>query len=260
MIINPYRFAAPAGGIPTPLHFWDLDDTGTGTGAGLDDQGNHSTDMTLQTNGTISTQANAPDGGDALEFGGGEYLDTSSNIAWDSASDDMSCSIWYRTSTAATSFNSLVTWRGSAPFGWHLLVVNATDDYLTTTVWDDGATSGGDAATKAVAEPAVPADDPSSLDTWYHAVITFESSTGTLKLYQDTVEIAEEVDAGVDAFNPNAIPFAIGALSSAKTNTSFHHRGNVWSCGIWDTVLTPAQISELNNSGSGGKYADYTWT
>lgn len=258
MILNPYRYSA-AGGIPTPLHFWDLDDTGTGTGAGLDDQGNHSTDMTLQTNGTILTEANAPDGGNALKFdSNGDYLDTSSDIAWDSASDDMSCSIWYNADLAATTFNSLVTWRqAGAPFGWQLLVVNSSPDYVTATLWDDSATVGSAAATKAVAEDTA---ETSALNTWYHAVMTFKSSTGTLKLYIDTVEIAEEVDAGVDAFNPNAMPFAIGAGSFNKASTSFQHRGNVWSCGIWDTVLTPAQISELNNSGTGGKYADYTWT
>lgn len=50
---------AGGGGIPTPLHWWDLSDTG----AGLSDQGSGSTYMTLQTNGTITTEPNAPDGG-----------------------------------------------------------------------------------------------------------------------------------------------------------------------------------------------------
>ena len=258
MIINPYRFSAAAGGITTPLHFWDLDDTGTGTGAGLDDQGNHTTDMTLQTNGAITTLTQAPDGGDCIFFNSnGEWLDTSSDIAWDSASDDMSCSCWFQSTAAATTFNSLVTWRGGAPFGWHLLAVNASPDYVTSTVWDDSATSGGTASTKVVAEDTA---ETSSLNTWYHAVITFESSTGTLKLYIDNVLIDSSVTGTVDAFNPNAIPFAIGALSSSKTNIAFQHRGYVWSTGIWDTVLTTDEISELYNSGSGGKYADYTWT
>ena len=70
MIINPYRFAAPAGPIPTPLHWWDLDDLGTGTGAGLDDQGSGTNDMTLTNNGSTVESGVAPDGGDALLLDG----------------------------------------------------------------------------------------------------------------------------------------------------------------------------------------------
>ena len=87
MILNPYRFAA-AGGIATPIHFWDLDDL---TG-GLTDQGSKpSNDMSLTAVGGVSVDTgDSPDGGNSLLIdAAAEYLHTASDHNWDGAGNAM---------------------------------------------------------------------------------------------------------------------------------------------------------------------------
>ena len=54
--------------------------------------------------------------------------------------------------------------------------------------------------------------------------------------------------------------FAINASSWSKLDNSVRFEGNAWAFGLWDEELTADQVSALYNSGSGGKYADFTWT
>jgi hypothetical protein len=251
MIINPYRFAVAGGGIPTPLHFWDLSDLNTGTGDGLDDQGNGTNDMTLASSDATIESAVAPDGGDAVLFasaGSSEYLHTTSNFAWDGDVGALSFSSWIYIDVYNSNNPRFIHWDKV-----HMGYLFTSSNNLDCGIFDDTVTFHS-------------STDDSGLNTstgqWYHVAVTGVKG-GTLKTYVDGTEVTAaqtSLSAMTDLDDTTTRPFAIGALASNKGSRNFQHKGNVWSYGVWDVELTASQISELYNSGNGGKYADYTWT
>ena len=248
-VINPYRFgggAPPSGGIPTPLHWWDLDDLVTA--GGLADQGNGTNDMQLTNSGAITASTVAPDGGDVVYFdsAGSQYLYSATNFAWDGDVTKISVSAWIY----IDGYNS----NNPRFFHWDKVAMQ----YLFTSgnnvdcgLFDDTTTF-------------LSSTDDAGLNTstgqWYHMAFT-AAKGGTLKTYIDGAEITAaqtSLSAMTDLDDTTTRVFRIGALATSTTAT-FQHKGYVWSYGVFDEELTAAQISELYNSGSGGKYADYTF-
>ena len=244
-IINPYRFA---GGIPNPLHWWDLDDL---TG-GLTDQGDGTTfDLDAVGAGTTAGGTLAPDGGSSIDFAQGatnDYLENTGggNLAWDSASESMSVAIWGRADALAVNGNMLVSWRAAGTsINNTLFFQNAATDAFTAVISDD-------ADTIDVATTTTPSYASS---TWWHLVQTMDNATGDHKLYVNGV-LRDTNNFSHTGIPTESVPFAIGRIASDKASDVFAHNGRVWACGIWDEVLQQADIDELYNSGSGAKYAD----
>ncbi|HYK96998.1 MAG TPA: LamG-like jellyroll fold domain-containing protein [Candidatus Acidoferrales bacterium] len=74
--------------------------------------------------------------------------------------------------------------------------------------------------------------------TWHHLAATMVSSTRTLTLFLDGVQVAQGVLGGQSAIG-NALPVEIGR----NGNGSGAFRGKVDDVRIWNVVRTPAQIS-----------------
>lgn len=247
-------FAAAGGGdLPTPLHWWDLDDLGTGTGAGLDDQGSGTNDMTLTSFGSVVAESGvAPDGGDALLFDGiNDYVYTTSDFTWDGDPTAMSISIWAQIDSSIDDAR-MFSWRDTNGDRLVDLLRLNSNGYVKAAVWDDtdSAKVTTDDAGLALATGA----------DFYHVVLTWLKG-GTMEMYVDgsIVAGASTSTVGVsDLEDTNTMQFTIGAFSSNRV--ILEHAGNLWSCGVWDAELTSDEVSTLYNSGTGGKYADYTWT
>ena len=170
MIINPYRFAA-AGGIPTPLHFWDLNDV---SGTPISDQGNGTNDMSLRALGTPTQELSvAPDGGDAVLLGFGSYFDTASDFKWDGDATQMSTQMWVYIDSVSTSNTVLMSWRDLTSDRIFMNLRRLSDTYIKTPVWDDtdSLTNNTDAAGLAT-----------STGEWLHIVTTW-AKNGDLKTY-----------------------------------------------------------------------------
>lgn len=250
MIINPYRFAAA--GITPPLHWWDLDDLSTS--AGLKDQGAGSNDMTLQQSGVAVSTSGAPDGTDCLNLTSGDVLDTSSDFAWDGASLTLfSISYWVRITSFASTFNSLLSWRGGAATNrlFSGLCRNSTESHVFS-VWDDTQTGA----------PTIDSSNDPDTDlattTWYHIAVT-GNLDGDVKTYIDGSLISSAtVDASAlgNLEDTATLPFAIGSAAQNKTAAATQHRGRVWAFGVWDVELGADEVTHLYNSGSGRLYAD----
>jgi hypothetical protein len=82
-----------------------------------------------------------------------------------------------------------------------------------------------------------------SLDTWYHCVVYYNSSS--TKVYVNGTEYTISLPNITD---PSSA-FQIGAGSGYPT-----HRGKIDEFGIWDRELTSDDVSSLYNSGAGLAY------
>ncbi len=252
-LVNPYRFGGgePPATLPNPLHWWDLDDLGTGAGAGLNDQGSGTNDMTLTNFATTVVFSAAPDGGDALAFNGtSSYLYTTSDFAWDGDPTAMSISIWVQTD-ASDDDARIFSWRDNTGDRLVDLLRRDSDGYIRAAVWDDA-----DAAKVTTDDAGLALATGSS---FYHVVLTWLKG-GTMEMYVDgsIVAGASTSTVGVsDLEDANTMLFTIGAFSPDRT--TLKHDGRMWSCGVFDSELTAAEVSTLYNSGTGGKYADYTF-
>ena len=253
MIINPYRFVVAGGGLPTPLHWWDLDDLVTA--GGLADQGNGTNDMGLTKASTPTVDTgDSPDGGDSILFNTTtQYLETTSNYNWDGAGNAMSFGGWFKATSVSVTFNALMMWRqASSSRILHLDITNLSPDTARGIVFDN---QGTEQLINGSGTSTISSDDT----TWYHIFCVFDG-VDTHEIYVNGTSETTTTNASfADIESTENIPFNIGQASWGSSS-ALSHQGNVWACGIWDEELTAAQISELYNSGTGGKYADYTWT
>ena len=143
-------------------------------------------------------------------------------------------------------------WRDSAGTGdriLHLDVFNNTPDVARWIVFDDAAT-----------EALILEEGTTTITTatWWHLAATFDG-VDTIEVFVNGASEGTVTNASfANIENTATVPFAIGAASWNKTGSSWLHlNGSVWACGIWDEVLTDAQINDdLYNSGVGNKYAD----
>ena len=249
MIINPYRFSAGGGsGIPTPIHWWDLDSTAA---SALNDQGSQPTnDMTLTASVAVLIDSGvAPDGGDAVIIGdSGQYFDTASDYAWDGDATKFSASVWFYQDSESTGDSRIMAWRKSTGDRIYLMTRRNSDDYIKTPIWDD---------TDSLVNNTNDAGLATATTNWWHVVTTW-AKNGDLKTYiNGSLVSGATTSAGSnDLEDTQTVPFAIGAESFNKTDANSRLLGNVWASGLWDVELTADEVSTLYNGGSGNKYAD----
>lgn len=84
-----------------------------------------------------------------------------------------------------------------------------------------------------------------TLNTWHHYVFMRDGTT--LRLYADNALIGTASVAG-QTFSPGTAEFHVGG--SGPSN-EYYFDGDVDALGVWSTVLSAADVSNLWNSGSG---------
>ena len=240
MILNPYRFAGDASTPPLPLLWWDLNDDGvwanqgTETGAGWDLSEVGSVATTTATIGSTSRTL-AIMGLTAYL----EYDDSGTKtVAHPSTSEDLSLSAWVRYTTVGTTFGEIINHReGSTDRNYQMMIWN---DNKNADYWqfDDGNLTPRIEVETDVA-------DALTASTWYHLCTTFDSSTGTGKFYINGTLEKTVTDATVDTIGTAAAPFALGTGAWSKGTGSLGFNGDMCRVGVFDEVLTEAQITTL---------------
>ena len=82
-------------------------------------------------------------------------------------------------------------------------------------------------------------------NTWHHYV--FMRDGDTLRLYADNTFVGETSVAG-QTFSPGTAEFHVGG---SGPNNEYYFDGDVDALGVWNTVLTVQDVSNLWNNGNG---------
>lgn len=172
----------------------------------------------------------------ALNFSGAGGDDEWVNITYNSTSlGDLSLSVWIRVSDNTTS--SRIVSRGTSDgYGFTLGAFDTGGFKLFWTVERNSSTDG------------YFSDTTLDRNTWYHVVATYKNSTNITSLWLDGV-------LQTNYSNENLLHTGSNTAIGAQANG-----GNKWFVGavdelsFWDRVLTPADISELYNGGTGEFY------
>jgi hypothetical protein len=244
MIINPYRFASGGAGIPTPLHWWDLDSL---TG-GLTDQGSGTSTFNLSTTGSPTVASTSGANGQAvIDLDNGDWLSATTS-GWDSSTDLLSVSVWFQADSINSGVNSLVSWQSSNNQLTQTAIFNNSAPFFN--LRDSTSTRG----------QAYDGTNTVSTATWYHMVGTYDGTA--VKYYLDGVlqsGATEIITLG--SFGTANHPFNIGRTAYNTPAETTQHIGKVGAVGIWDAGLSADEVSTLYGGGTtDGYYADYNWT
>ena len=239
--------AKSGGGVPAPLHWWDLDSLSTG----IEDQGTSPWNI-LQVIGSPTIISVGPNGQDVVNFtSNGQYLhynrQGNQNIAWDGVSDtEMSQSFWFRATVLPTHSARMLVWRssGGQPLITQSFIMNANPDYAISSYFDESLQN----------TTAYDTTDTTQLATWYHLASTLKD--GVCKLYLNNQLIAIDTTSGFTTLSRTAVPFSLATASWHKGATHFQHKGQMGMVGIWDTALSEDSISHLYNNGLGRQFND----
>ena len=88
-----------------------------------------------------------------------------------------------------------------------------------------------------------------AVGNWYHVVFTYDSGVG-MRAYFNGIESVTGLSAGAKLFLFDEIGrYYTGAIIGEKTMDEI---------AIWDTTLTPTQITDLYNSGNGDYATNYS--
>ena len=86
-----------------------------------------------------------------------------------------------------------------------------------------------------------------NVDTWYHCVVTYDGTSGGLKMYVNGSSNVND-NTGEASPTPNADTIYIGGIAGSQLWT-----GEVDDVGYWNKVLSTTEVDELYNSGTGKK-------
>ena len=240
MIINPYRFAAPAGGVPRDSliaeYLFDTDATDT-SGSATTHNG------TLQGDASVSGGVLTMDGtGDYVTVTDSTDLEFTDGAGTDEA---FSISLWFK-STVAVSAQNLVT-KGST---------TGTNEYQFQTLGGGNAgklaltiyngTSSSANYIYAIGATAY------TINTWHHVAVTYDGSeAGTgIELYFDgSNDTATQAGAGTyTGMAGTTTDLAIGARLSTSYGVFF--TGDMDNVRIYkDKELTASEVTDLFNEG-----------
>jgi len=252
VILNPYRFAADATP-PLPLLWWDFNiendytNLGTETGSGWDlTEAIGGVSATSSTIGSTSRTV-----GDFSSTGYVEYdASGTKTVAWPGSGNNISMCCWVNFDTLGSSGGWIISHRGSTADLLYQMFIWQDNDNADAWVFDNGGLTD-------IIQAETEVDDALTAGTWYHLASTFDLSTGEGKFYIDGVLKRTVTNANVDNLTTAAAPFVIG-VASWSAASSLHYDGKLARVGVFDDVLTAAQINTIYE-GEGRPY-DEIWT
>jgi len=214
-------------GVPDPLAYWTLNGS---TGDVVDSVGSFpgtNNGATRNVNGIIDK---------AFSFATNDYVNFSENSSLDFNNENFSISFWVNASVI-NSADTLFSKGKPSGGNWDYTIrVDNPGKILFRTF--DGA------------QRDLTSDLTLSTNTWYHVVVTTDNSADTKIIYINGVE------NGTQAFGhkySSNLDLLMGA-SNDSGSVSLFYNGLIDEVGIWNRVLTPTDVSDLYNSGSGDSY------
>lgn len=90
-----------------------------------------------------------------------------------------------------------------------------------------------------------------SASTWYHVVLTYESSTTTTKLYVNANTPASSTSS------PGTMATGTNTYLACWNGTNSFVNGRIDLLSVWTRTLSSTDVSDLYNSGSGFQYSDF---
>jgi len=178
-----------------------------------------------------TVQADAIGAGSALFDGNSDYISLGNDSSLQVGTSDFSWCAWvYRTADD----DAIFSWGDIAsPPAWQLYEGGAE---LLRLRMDDG---GG--ALNSYSSTALPEDE------WVHVCLTMDRDSATgIKMYFNGIDVGvDEDDATGQQLTLSG--GSVGAYIGARVGGSLtaHHAGNICQVGLWDAVLTQAQIQSI---------------
>lgn len=213
------------------VSYWELEEA---SGTRMDSHGsNDLTDNNTVGQGT-GIQGNCAD----LESANSEYLDISdgSQSGLD-LGGDMAFSFWFNAeSFPATSHGVISKWlNNTSTSSAYFVALGAT--YIELQLQNGTSTTSLDKATTF------------STATWYHVVINYDISAGTVEFFVNGSSIGT-ASGGPASINNGNESFKIGVLRTGI----WPFDGLIDEVGVWSKVLTSTEVTDLYNSGAGIPY------
>jgi hypothetical protein len=178
-----------------------------------------------------TVQADAIGAGSALFDGNSDYISLGNDSSLQVGTSDFSWCAWvYRTADD----DAIFSWGDIAsPPAWQLYEGGAE---LLRLRMDDGGGSLNSYSSTALPE-----------DEWVHVCLTMDRDSATgIKMYFDGIDVGvTEDDATGQQLTLSG--GSVGAYIGARVGGSLtaHHAGNICQVGLWDAVLTQAQIQSI---------------
>jgi len=92
-----------------------------------------------------------------------------------------------------------------------------------------------------------------SNDTWHHIVIIYNSSTNKKYAYIDTVAV-------IDGITPvGSAQYDTSYFLGKRNDNNFYYNGSLDEVGVWDRVISAAEVWELYNASKGRKYETFDY-
>ena len=158
--------------------------------------------------------------------GADDYIQVSDTADLDGGTGDLSISFWMKAGSAAYSDKIVDKWTQGGSAGYFILV---SSDGKIRPRWDDNSNNVVDTAVTVVAD-----------DTWHHVTVVWEHGANHYVyidgVLDDTVDISS-----VTGSVANTQPFRIGMNNS----TTEDFTGYLCNMGVWNSVLTQAQIKSI---------------
>jgi PKD repeat protein len=229
MLLNPYRF----GGVPLVsltglVSYWRLDEL---SGDALDIHGtNHLTDFN-----TVSSAVGKVNSARNFVRANGEYFSRASGASLSMGDTDFTWSVWVKLNT--TNCGIISKWIFSGPENEFYLNNDGANNFNFSVKGPSAETirdSGGGTAT---------------LGVWHHLIIWHDAGLDQIGLVLNGGTARLSAHAGGVNSYPNAV-FNVGDVPVL----AFKMDGLIDELGFWRRVLTPAERTQLYNSGNGLTY------
>lgn len=175
-----------------------------------------------------------------------EYLDSAFDPGTSIGTGDFSISLWFKTNTQ-NSRRSFISFSTGTDFNDFFVVGarrNTDSSNAIEAIWREGSAG---QTNQTLGSGGTYQDD-----NWHHVIVTRTGTTATFRIDDSVQTSSTNAEFGC----PFGSACTIGAL--AGSSLVDYMDGEIDEVGIWDRVLTGAEITELYNSGSGLSYADIT--
>lgn len=211
--------------------YWKYDES---SGNASDSTGNGST---LTNNGSIPYVSGKINNGADLENSGNDYFSVADN-SFVSVTGDFSFSFWANFE-GFTGSMSMAKWNDAD---------NSQNSYqfkASQTELRLGVRNSSDTQTSVSVAASL------STSTWYYFIVTYNSSSGATKFYQDGSQLGTTQTSATGGPKDTATSLVVGRDAVDGTN---YYDGIVDEMGMWSRELSSSEVTELYNGGNGLAY------